>query len=118
MFEWCSISVSDDAGRRAPTFARPHAYATRLIASVALRVKIVSPGVEPANAATRSRAPSKALGRLGGERVDAAVDARAVAPCSSASIASITGARRLRRRGRVEVDEALPREDRELGATR
>jgi hypothetical protein len=42
----------------APTFVRPHEYATRLIASVTFFVKIVSPGVEFTNAATASRAPS------------------------------------------------------------
>ncbi len=57
MFEWCSICVTSTRSSE-PTFARPHAPATRLIASVALRVKTVSPGVEPANAATRSRALS------------------------------------------------------------
>jgi hypothetical protein len=36
----------------------PRVGATRLIASVALRVKIVCPGVEPANAADFARAPS------------------------------------------------------------
>ena len=57
MFEWCSIWVTTTRSSL-PTFARPQAFATRLIASVALRVKTVSPGVEPVNAATRSRAPS------------------------------------------------------------
>jgi hypothetical protein len=44
----------------ARTFARPHAYATRLIASVAFFVKIVVCGSAPTNAATRLRAPSYA----------------------------------------------------------
>ena len=57
MLEWCSISVTTTRSP-APTLAEPHEYATRLIASVALRVKTVSPGAEPANAATFSRAPS------------------------------------------------------------
>ena len=43
MFEWCSISVSTTRSP-APTFCRPHVYATRLIAAVALAVKIVSSG--------------------------------------------------------------------------
>ena len=55
--EWCSISVITIRSP-GPTFAAPQLYATRLIASVALRVKIVSPGVEPANAATLARAVS------------------------------------------------------------
>ena len=57
MLEWCSISVR---AITSPSFtlARPHDHATRLIASVALRVNTVSPGVEPANAAIRPRAPS------------------------------------------------------------
>ena len=55
--EWCSISVMTSRSP-ARTLAAPHAYATRLIASVALRVKIVPSGVEPVNAATLIRAPS------------------------------------------------------------
>ena len=57
MFEWCSICVITTRSS-APTLARPQAWATRLMASVALRVKTVSPGVEFVNAATLSRAPS------------------------------------------------------------
>ena len=57
MLEWCSICVSTTRSS-APTFARPHALATRLMASVALRVKIVSPGVEFVKPATFSRAAS------------------------------------------------------------
>ena len=57
MLEWCSISVRAITSP-SPTLLRPHDHATRLIASVALRVKIVSPGVEPVNAAMRPRAPS------------------------------------------------------------
>ena len=59
MFEWCSISVMSTSSPAA-TLSRPQAYATRLIASVALRVKIEQVGSQPANAAMRSRAPSKA----------------------------------------------------------
>ena len=58
MLEWCSISVSAMRSP-SPTFARPHDQATRLSASVALRVKTVSPAVEPTKAAMRPRAPSK-----------------------------------------------------------
>ncbi len=57
MFEWCSISVMSTSSP-APTFERPHAYATRLIASVALRVKIEQSDGQPRKAAIRSRAPS------------------------------------------------------------
>ena len=55
--EWCSISVTTIRSP-ARTFAPPHEYATRLIASVALRVNTVSPGTDPAKAATFARAPS------------------------------------------------------------
>jgi hypothetical protein len=57
MFEWCSISVISTSSP-APTFSRPQAYATRLIASVTLRVKTVVLESQSVNAATRSRAPS------------------------------------------------------------
>ena len=57
MFEWCSISVMSTSSP-GPTFSRPHEYATRLIASVALRVKIEQAGSQFTNAAMRSRAPS------------------------------------------------------------
>ena len=57
MFEWCSISVMSTSSP-GPTFARPHEYATRLIASVALRMKIEHFGSQLTNAAIRSRAPS------------------------------------------------------------
>ena len=57
MFEWCSISVSRIRSP-SPTLARPHELATRLIASVALRVKTTSRGEAPMWVATVSRAPS------------------------------------------------------------
>ena len=57
MFEWCSISVMSTSSP-GPTLSRPQAYATRLIASVALRVKIEQVGSQLTNAAIRSRAPS------------------------------------------------------------
>ncbi len=59
MFEWCSISVMSTSSP-GPTLVRPHAYATRLIASVALRVKMEVSASQPTNAAIRSRAVSKA----------------------------------------------------------
>ena len=40
-FEWCSSSVTTTRSP-GPRFERPHAYATRLIASVALRTKMMS----------------------------------------------------------------------------
>ena len=43
-----------------PTFSRPHEYATRLIASVALRVKMEHAGSQPTNSAMRTRADSNA----------------------------------------------------------
>ena len=57
MLEWCSISVRAMTSP-SPTLPRPHDQATRFKASVALRVKTVSPAVEPVNAAIRPRAPS------------------------------------------------------------
>ena len=59
MFEWCSISVISTSSP-APTCSRPHEYATRLIDSVALRVKSEHAGSQFTKAAIRSRAPSKA----------------------------------------------------------
>src|SRR5437016_2657917 len=59
MLAWCSICVIRTASP-GPTFARPHAYATRLIASVAFLVKIVVSRCAPVKAATRARAWSKA----------------------------------------------------------
>ncbi len=59
MFEWCSISVMSTSSP-SPTLSRPHAYATRLIASVALRVKIEHCGSQPTNEAIRVRAASNA----------------------------------------------------------
>ena len=55
--EWCSISVMSTVspGSR---LVRPQEWVTRLIEAVALAVKIVSCGVEPSQAAMRSRAPS------------------------------------------------------------
>ena len=57
MFEWCSISVSTTRSPRC-TFWRPHVYATRLIAAVALAVNTVSSTVEPSHEAIRPRASS------------------------------------------------------------
>jgi hypothetical protein len=108
MFEWCSISVISTAspGLR---LVRAQEYATRLIASVTLRVKIVERSGALVNAAIRLRA----------QRVDAAMDVRVV-------VAVVVVERRqhllglLRSRGGVEVDETvavdLPRKDREVGA--
>ena len=57
-FAWCSSSVTTTASP-GPRFSRPHAYATRLSASVALRVKITSRSDGAlTNAATVRRAPS------------------------------------------------------------
>ena len=58
MFEWCSISVittSSPASRN----VRPHEWATRLIASVVLRVKTISSAAgAPMNVRSFSRTPS------------------------------------------------------------
>jgi hypothetical protein len=59
MLEWCSISVRTITSPE-PTFAPPHEYATRFRASVAFRVKTVSPGEEPTSLAAAMRAASKA----------------------------------------------------------
>ena len=71
---WCSISVRTMASPRS-MFLRPHEYETRLIASVALRVKMIS----WLSGALMNRATSRArllvLGRrLLADRVDPAVD--------------------------------------------
>ena len=79
MFEWCSISVSTIRSP-APTLASPQARATRLIASVALRTKIDLAPVGGADVVGDRRAGALVGGgRLGRERVDAAVDVRVVA---------------------------------------
>ncbi len=58
MLEWCSISVVTMVSAL-PMFLRPHAYATRLMASVALRTMMISRGSDaPMNAAILVRAPS------------------------------------------------------------
>jgi hypothetical protein len=58
MFEWCSMAEMTISSP-AVTLARPMVCATRLIPSVALRVKITSLGSEaPMNVAMRWRAPS------------------------------------------------------------
>ncbi len=59
-FAWCSISVRTMTSPR-PMFLRPHEYATRLIASVALRVNTTSCGSgTPRNRATVAREASYA----------------------------------------------------------
>ena len=74
MLEWCSISVSTMRSP-APTLASPQARATRLIASVALRTKIDLAPVGGAEV-VGDRRPRALVGggRLGRERVRAAVD--------------------------------------------
>ena len=58
MLEWCSISVSRTRSPRL-RLARPQLYATRLIASLALRVQITSFGQHaPMKLDTFARAPS------------------------------------------------------------
>ena len=57
-FEWCSSSVITTTSP-GPRLSCPQAYATRLIASVALRVKTISRAAGALrNARTFSRAPS------------------------------------------------------------
>ena len=57
-FEWCSSSVTTTTSP-GPRFDSPHAYATRLRLSVALRVKMISRGVRAfTNDASFWRAPS------------------------------------------------------------
>ena len=59
-FAWCSISVRTMTSPR-PMFRRPQEYATRLIASVALRVQTMVCGSgAPISRATFARAPSYA----------------------------------------------------------
>ena len=57
-FEWCSSSVTTTTSP-GPRLSRPQAYATRLIPSVALRVKITSRSLGAfRNDAIFARAPS------------------------------------------------------------
>mmetsp|Transcript_43754 Transcript_43754/g.126399 ORF Transcript_43754/g.126399 Transcript_43754/m.126399 type:complete len:223 (-) Transcript_43754:409-1077(-) len=59
-FEWCSITVSTISSP-ARMFALAHVLATKFIASLAFRVKMISDGsAAPTNLATFARAPSKA----------------------------------------------------------
>ena len=79
MLEWCSISVSTMRSP-APTLASPQARATRLIASVALRTKMTSRRSRGADVVgDRRPRPLVGGGRLGRERVRAAVDVGVVA---------------------------------------
>ena len=121
MLLWCSICVSRTSSP-GPTFLRPQAWATRLIASVALRVKIVVSGCRVHVARrSRSRAPSKAVGRALGQLVGAAVDRRVVLAVELVDRLDHL-ARLLAGRGAVEVDQPLAAdlllEDREVGAQR
>jgi len=60
MLAWCSISVSTTTSPD-PRFAAPHVRATRLIASVALRVNTSSCGsAAPMKRAVRARPASNA----------------------------------------------------------
>ena len=83
MLEWCSISVSTMRSP-SPTLASPQARATRLIASVALRTKIDLAAVGGAEV-VGDRRPGALVGggRLGRERVRAAVDVGVVARARS-----------------------------------
>ena len=118
MFEWCSISVMSEPRPPAPTFARPHEYATRLIASVALRVKIEQAGSQPTNSAIRVRADSKASVDSRAELVHAAVDRRVGVALELVHRLDHL-ARPLGRGGRVEVGDAPavehPVQHREVG---
>ena len=107
-FAWCSISVSTIASPRS-MFRRPHAYATRLIASVALRVQTISCG----SGALMNRATLRARrlvrrGRALADLVDPAMDVRVVLAVVGVHRLD-HGERLLRRRGRVEVDRAAGR---------
>ena len=118
-FEWCSSSVITTTSP-GPRLSSPQAYATRLIASVALRVKTTS----RAAGAFRRRAhllarALVALGRPLGEPVDAPVHVRVAVLVEVAHrVEHLAGL--LGRGGRVEegdrlaVDEIL--EVREIGA--
>ena len=75
MFEWCSISVMSTSSP-SPTCSRPHAYATRLIASVALRVKIEHGRVPVHERGDPLAGPLERVGGLARQLVDAAVDRR------------------------------------------
>ncbi len=105
MFEWCSIGVSTIVSP-APTLRRPHAYATRLIASVTFFVKIVSAFVEPMKLRDPLARALEALRRLLRERVDAAVDVGVVCAVGRIQLAQHR-LRLLRGRAGVEVDDPL-----------
>ncbi len=117
---WCSISVRTI---RSPALScvRPQVEATRLIDSVALRVKTSSAGSgAPMKAAIRRRADLVGLGGLFRQPVDAAMDVGV--------LVLVEGGHRLEHRprllgrgGRIEVDQRdagtrLALQDRELGA--
>ena len=68
MFEWCSISVSRIRSP-SPTLARPHAWATRLIAPVTLRVKMTSRGFGAQVARRPSRARPRSVAVASSESV-------------------------------------------------
>ena len=108
MFEWCSISVRTT---RSPS--RTFVRATRLIAPVAFGVKIVPRGVPPEPLRDPLARALELVGGLGGDRVDAAVDARAVVGVVARHRVD-HALRRLRRRARVEVGDPAPQR-RKLG---
>ena len=114
-FEWCSSSVTTTMSP-GPRLSSPQAYATRLIASVALRMKMTSRAsgalTKPRTSRGRPRSPRWPARRAGRRR-----GARSRTRLVEVRIASSTCARLLRARRRVEererlaVDELL--EDRE-----
>ena len=111
------LHLRDDDEVAGADVRAPHAYATRLIASVALRVKT---GLAGRRARERGDAHAGALvGVRGarGQRVDAAVDRGAVGLVVLVHRLDHRP-RGLRRRGRVEVRQALLREDGEVGRCR
>ena len=118
-FEWCSSSVTTTTSP-GPRLSKPQAYATRLIPSVALRVKIDLALARRVEELRDLRASSLvAGGRVLGELVDAAVDVRVRRLVERRHRVEHL-ARLLRRGRRVEERERLPvdllLEDREVGA--
>ena len=115
--EWCSSSVITTRSP-GPRLSRPQAYATRLIASVALRVKTISfSDGALRNDATVRRAPSNPSVATLREPIDAPMDVRVLVLVERAH--PVEHLARLLRRGRgveerdgLAVDELV--EDREV----
>ena len=118
-FEWCSSSRRQDRVAGLEVLRSPSEYATRLIASVVLRVQMISADRRVDEARDLRARVFERVGRAFGDLVDAAMDVGVVARVVVDQRVD-DGLRLLRGRRRVEVDEAFAargrlREDREVG---